>query len=169
MSVPRSPRLAIVIESRDLSFCVGGRSLVYGWWPQALARKEPNLVNSEQERALAARPVRLWPWALTHSSSRKNFPGRMGERRPCALVPSGAVSPTRTTSRPWPVASSARRPAKNSWRYMTGDHGMTFFAVLENWYCGASQPAWLGSFHSPQKATRGSTLPPVSSSLYVPE
>ena len=107
---------AIVIESFARSFCVGGRSFVYGWWPHALARSEPNLSKSEQLRARAERPFSLAPDLVTHSSSRMNLAGRIGERRPCALEPSGAVSPMRITSWPWPVASSALRPRKNSWR-----------------------------------------------------
>src|SRR5437660_12275214 len=98
--------LAMLTESRERSFFPGGRFFVYGWCPYAEARSGPYLAKSEHPRAAAPRPVIGRPPAVTHSSSRRNFLGRIGERSPRALEPSGAVLPMGVKSPPWPGAWS---------------------------------------------------------------
>ena len=139
-SVGRSLRFASVIESGLESGFSGGRRLVYGWCAQPVACSGPYLSKSLQ-------PPSVWPGAQS-SCSMKGL-GRTGERDVRLELPSGAVSPMKIASRPCPVRSSERRPAKYSERYNRGEYGLPCN------HCGVSQPPWLGSLPSAQTNTRG--------------
>ena len=142
-SEPSSAMFAIEIESRERSRSFGGSVFVYGWCAQAVVWKDRMRRSVPQRRSRAARPVYLRPLERTQKSSRMNGLGRMGDFEVVPLEPSGAVSPMRITSAPWPVASSARRPWYQRSRYMIGAVGIRLPPMRS--YCGVSQPPWFGS------------------------
>src|SRR3954447_5945446 len=60
----------------------------------------------------------------------------------------------RIVSPPWPVACSAAHAVSTSPRYRLGALSLQRPPAFV--HCGASQPAWLGSFQIAQESTRGS-------------
>ena len=86
----------------------------YGWWAKPLTARRLNL---RQPWARPSAPRRRFPLGLRQNSLRRNSTGGIGRRASDPLVrPIGAVSPSSTWSRPWPLAFRPLIPAVASAR-----------------------------------------------------